>query len=354
MIIICKFYSINYDAHKKYCLTRRLDDVGSIWSLKKINRMKTLKEIAPEVKQAMAHLQRKELPAILSIQGEIIRSMHSFMDEKGVLCVNPIMTSPITDPLNHDVTEADFTYADQQFSLMKSMILHKQLLLAHEDIEAIYIVSPNVRLEGPERKETGRHLFEFTQVDFEFKDKDMDYVLDFTEELVTYVFKQLNKRKEKELMLLRGGPLKIPGKWKRYLTQELIEKYGEDYEVKASLATDEPFWVIDHEREFYDKEDESNRGHYLNYDILWPEGFIEGLSGAERENEYEQILKRMKETKTDPDKFKAYLDAAKAGILPKTAGAGIGIERMTRFVTKRKDVNEVCPFSRKPYDTTVY
>ncbi len=316
--------------------------------------MKTLKEITPQVEQALAHLQRKELPAILSIQGEIIRSIHTFMDEKGLLCVNPLMTSPITDPLNHDVTEADFIYAGQQFSLMKSMILHKQLLLTHEDIDAIYIVSPNVRLEGENRRETGRHLFEFTQVDFEFKDKDMDYVLDFTEEMVAYVFEQINKKKEKELMLLRGGLLKIPGKWKRYITHELKEKYGEDYEMKSSLAADEPYWLIDHDREFYDKEDENDRGHYLNYDIMWPEGFTEGLSGAERENEYEQILKRMKQTKTDPESFRQYLDAAKAGVLPKTAGAGIGIERMTRFVTKRKDVNEVCPFSRKPYDSIVY
>ena len=47
-----------------------------------------------------------------------------------------------------------------------------------------------------------------------------------------------------------------------------------------------PFWVICHKREFYDKEDPERPGHYLNYDLIWPEGFGEALSG-----EYLKIAK---------------------------------------------------------------
>jgi asparaginyl-tRNA synthetase len=317
--------------------------------------METTKQISASVSKALMHLHRDELPAILRIQGGIIRSIHEFMESKGVIYVNPLMTSPITDPLSHDVTEADFLYSDTKFSLMKSMILHKQLLLSHPHIDSIYIVSPNVRLEGPERKDTGRHLFEFTQVDYEFKEKTMDFVITFTEEMVAYIFSRLNAKYSDLVILFRGELLKVPETgWPRYTTHELIKKYGDGWEKESSLKADGPFWVTDHDREFYDREDEKNKGHYLNYDIMWPEGYMEGLSGAEREDEYKQILYRMRRSGTDPEKYRQYLDVVEAGIIPRTAGAGIGIERLTRFITRRKDINEVSPFSRKPYDTILF
>ena len=308
--------------------------------------------LSPLIQNAIQHLHRPELPKILKVQGEIIKAIHEFMETKNVTPVMPLITSPITDPLNHSVTEADFKYAGQNFSLMKSMILHKQLLLTNPYLESIYIVSPNVRLEGEERFTTGRHLFEFTQVDFEFKNKDMNFVINFVEEMVSFVFNKLNSKVGDIIKELRGELLTIPGTgWPRYTTHQLIAKYGEGWEKQSSLEAKGPYWVTDHEREFYDKEDENNKFHYKNYDIMWPEGFGEGLSGAEREDEYNQILMRMERSKANPESFKQYLEIAKAGLLPKTAGAGIGIERLTRFVTKRQDVNEVCPFSRKPYDT---
>lgn len=317
--------------------------------------MEAVKQTSKLISRAMKHLQRKELAAILKIQGAIIRAIHDFMESKGVIHVNPVMTSPITDPLSHDVTEADFIYADQKFSLMKSMILHKQLLLTNPLIDAIYIVSPNVRLEGPERKDTRRHLFEFTQVDYEFKGKTMNYVIKFTEEMVSYVFSCLNERYGHLIRIFREHLLKVSGTgWPRYTTHELKQKYGDSWELDSSLNADGPYWVTDHDREFYDREDEKTRGHFLNYDIMWPEGFIEGLSGAEREDEYNQIVYRMKRSGTDPDSYKQYLEVAKAGLIPRTAGAGIGIERMTRYITLRKDINEVSPFSRKPYDKIMF
>lgn len=308
--------------------------------------------LSPAIAKAVDHLHRPELPKILKVQGEIIKAMHVFMEKHNVTPVMPLMTSPITDPLNHSVTEANFTYADQQFSLMKSMILHKQLLLTNPALEAIYIVSPNVRLEGKERFSTGRHLFEFTQVDFEFKNKDMNFVLNFIEELVAFVFTTLNEKCGDIIKELRGSLLAVPAKgWPRFTTHELAAKYGEHWEKESSLASPVPYFVTDHEREFYDREEEGNPFHYKNYDIMWPEGFGEGLSGAEREDEYNQIIMRMERSKANPDNFKQYLEIAKAGLIPKTAGAGIGIERLTRFATKRQDVNEVCPFSRKPFDS---
>ncbi|EJF08972.1 asparagine synthetase A [Pontibacter sp. BAB1700] len=302
----------------------------------------------------MKHLSRTSLPKVLQVQQGIIRATHDFMFKKGLTQLMPLMLSPITDPLNHGVVDASIGYADQRWSLTKSMIFHKQLALVNQELDSLYIVSPNVRLEFSDRAGTGRHLFEFTQVDFEFRGKDRFFVMEFMEELVNFVFARLNKEIPEVLIELRGELLPQYEKWPVFRTEKLEAALGPDYEKLKSEEATEPFWLINHKREFYDKEDPSRRGTYLNYDVIWPEGFGEGLSGAEREHEYKQILKRMDEVGTSQETFKHYLEVAKAGLLPKTAGAGFGVERMTRFICRLKDVDEVTVFSRKPCTPAIF
>ncbi|WP_299706893.1 asparagine synthetase A [uncultured Pontibacter sp.] len=302
----------------------------------------------------MKHLSRAPLPKVLQVQQGIIRATHDFMFKKGLTQLMPLMLSPITDPLNHGVVDASIGYADQRWSLTKSMIFHKQLALVNPELESLYIVSPNVRLEFSDRAATGRHLFEFTQVDFEFRGKDRFFVMEFMEEMVNYIFARLNKEIPELLIDLRGELLPQYEKWPVYRTEKLEAALGSDYEKIQSEEATEPFWLINHKREFYDKEDPIRRGTYLNYDVIWPEGFGEGLSGAEREHEYHQILKRMDEVGTSKETFKHYLEVAKAGLLPKTAGAGFGVERMTRFICRLKDVDEVTVFSRKPCTPAIF
>ena len=302
----------------------------------------------------LAHLARPELPKILQVQQGIIRAVHDFMFKKGLTQLMPLMLSPITDPLNHGVVDASISYADQSWSLTKSMIFHKQLALLSPVLDSLYIVSPNVRLEYSDRADTGRHLFEFTQVDFEFKGKDRFFVMEFVEEMVNFIFTKLNKEIPEVLLDLRGELLPVYEKWPVFRTEKLEAALGPDYEHIKSEESTVPFWLLNHKREFYDKEDLSKPGTYLNYDIVWPEGFGEGLSGAEREHEYSQIVKRMDEVGTDKGAFKFYLEAAKEGGLPKTAGGGFGVERMTRFICRLKDVDEATVFSRKPFTQAVF
>ncbi len=302
----------------------------------------------------LEHLRRAHLPKVLQVQQGIVRATHDFMFRKGLTQLMPLMLSPITDPLNHGVVDATIGYADKRWSLTKSMIFHKQLALLNPELKSLYIVSPNVRLEFADRAGTGRHLFEFTQIDFEFKGKDRFFVMEFMEELVNYIFARLNAEIPDILLELRGELLPQYEKWPVYRTEKLEAAYGPDYEHLKSEESETPFWLLNHKREFYDKEDQSKPGTYLNYDLIWPEGFGEGLSGAEREHEYRQIKKRMTEVGTDEKIFKHYLDIAKENGLPRTAGGGFGVERMTRFICRLKDVDEVTVFSRKPFTPALF
>ena len=304
--------------------------------------------------ETLKKIQKPGIKDILQIQQGIIRATHEFMFQKNMVQMMPLMLSPITDPLNHSVVDASIEYANQKWSLTKSMIFHKQLALMNPELSAIYIVSPNVRLEMEDRGDTGRHLFEFTQVDFEFNNKNKEFVMSFMEELIRFVFSYLNDQIPDILLKARGSLLPTYERFQIYRTEELEMEYGDDSELKKSSESKEPFWLLNHKREFYDKEDISKPGTYFNYDLIWPEGYGEGLSGAEREYEYEQILKRMEETGTSKKVFKNYLSAAKAGKLVPSAGAGFGVERMTRFICRIKDIEDVTLFSRKPFSKLIF
>ena len=304
------------------------------------------------LEKVIKKVKRPCLKEILSVQQQILRSIDEFMIKENVTRVMPLMMAPITDTLNHDVEETELNYCGQKFDVMKSMIFHKQLILMNEGLEKIYIVSPNIRLERPERNDT-RHLFEFSQVDFEFKNAKMDDVFSFIERLVSYVFNDLKEKCSKEITSMVGSleHLNITKPFARYRTEDLCEKYGEDFERIASEKATEPFFLINHKREFYDKEDLNNPGTYLNYDLIWPRGFVEGLSGGEREFEYDRILVRMDEIGQSRELFRNYIEVAKRGLLPQTAGAGLGVERITRYVLQLGGIDDVTIFNRKPGET---
>ncbi|MBT4541322.1 hypothetical protein HOC35_07455 [Candidatus Woesearchaeota archaeon] len=300
----------------------------------------------------------KEMDSILKIQSCALKAIHDFMYEKEVLQLMPVMLSTITDPLCHSVYDAKIKYMEQDLMLTKSMILHKQMALMSPTRKAIYVVSPNIRLEKEHCRDSGRHLIEFSQVDFEFKDAKKEDIKDFMEDLMISVITRVKEDCKAELEALgRVGDkeLTIPKKpFTRISTKDAIAKFGEEHESVLSEKATEPFWLLDHEREFYDKEHEEKPRVYLNYDLIYPEGFGEGLSGGEREHEYEKIIERMIRAKTKPEAYIEYLELARHGKLPKTAGGGLGVERLLRFLTGKKDIAEVSLFAKKAGEKIVF
>jgi asparaginyl-tRNA synthetase len=293
-------------------------------------------------------LKSRSLAAILRVQSVALKSMHDYFYVVGALQLVPVMLSPITDPLCHSVFDADISYYGQKLALTKSMIMHKQISLVSPHIDKIYIVSPNVRLEKEELATSGRHLIDFSQVDMEFKGKDRAYFMAFTEEMLSHTFKRIIEECGGELEIL-GRSLKVPkGPFKKFDSREMFAELGKDYESIMSAQAAEPFWLTNIEREFYDREDPSMPGRYLNYDLIYPEGFGEGLSGGERDYEYDVLVRKIKARGQALDAFAPYLELAKRGELSPSAGGGIGVERMVRYLSGVKDIGDVSPFAKKP------
>ncbi len=287
----------------------------------------------------------------LKILGKVFQYTVNFFHEQGFTQLMPVMLGKSVDPLGPDPNSSvvgipTIDYQDEKLSLVTSMILHKQVAL-QEGLEKIFVMSPNVRLEKQERIETGRHLFEFTQADFEIANANMEDVFGLVEQYYDELTPYLETRAGKEFENLKLEVFDFQPPFAKYSTTELEEKYGVDWELYASLDNEQPFWALSHKREFYDAEDKNNPGTYFNYDIVYPFGYGEGLSGAEREHEFERILMRIERDGLPKENYSSYLEKAKEGFVP-SAGAGIGLERLARFLTKSEHVGDVTLFRRVP------
>lgn len=83
----------------------------------------------------------------------------------------------------------------------------------------------------------------------------------------------------------------------------------------------------------------------LAVDVIGPEGAGEIIGGSQREDDYDTLVRRMKENGLDPAGYDWYLDLRKYGSVPHS-GFGMGIERMVRWVCGLQHVRETIPFPR--------
>ncbi|MHA1948929.1 MAG: asparagine synthetase A [Candidatus Thorarchaeota archaeon] len=299
------------------------------------------------MKDWMVELKEKyNIVEIYKIQTEALLAIHEYLHQIGYLQLMPVIVSPITDPLSHPLYEAFIKYQNQKLQLTKSMALHKQIAIFALDVKGIYFVSPNVRLEKDIQSDN--HLLEFSQLDIEMKDASASDFRSFMEDLIIYIFKRVRDRCKEELEIL-GVHIKIPEKpFRVYSSWDLRSEFGSDFESQTSKREHDLFWITDFEREFYDKEDENRRGYYFNYDLFYPEGFGEALSGGERDYEYEVIKRKLEERNQSEEDFISYLELSKAAMLGPSAGGGLGIERLIRFLTKRSHIGEITLFPKVP------
>lgn len=284
----------------------------------------------------------------LIVQSEILRAAGDFLRGEGFIEILPVIISPITDPLRHATGKAEIEYYGHKYQLTRSMIFHKQIALLSHD--KIFAFSPNIRLEPIELADTGRHLIEFTQLDLEVKDATCEAIMELGENLFLYVLKQVKEHCQKELEFFNRD-LSIPNTpFEKIEYREAYEKYAANFEIVLSQEHKEPFWIIDipiEAREFYDREDPKRPGILRDMDLVYPEGYGEALSGGEREHIYDRVIDRIKKFGLQPSDFKLYLEFVKRGI-PASAGFGIGIERLTRFVCGLKRIEEATLFPKVP------
>ena len=281
-----------------------------------------------------------------------LQSLTSTFVASGFQWLLPVALSQSTDPLWPDPGASidkriEVDIYGKIVRTTASMIIHK-LVASSLAYPKLFIISPNIRIEKAERAKTGKHIYEFTQLDFEARDTTSKDIYALVEKALVTLLTSVKKDLKPELEALRCEPLKVPkAPFKIIDKADLETKYGaETWEQGLSADISEPTWVTNIPREFYDFED-FKTGKWDNYDLFLPK-FGEVLSGAKREWQYEKILKKIERDQVNKDNYKLLLKLAKEGKTKPSAGAGIGIERLVGYVTGVKHVAETQPFPRVP------
>ena len=281
-----------------------------------------------------------------------LRSLSSTFVNNGFQWLLPVALSQSTDPLWPDPGASiekriEVDIYGKTVRTTASMIIHK-LIAASTAYPKLFILSPNIRIEKAERAKTGKHIYEFTQLDFEARDATSKDVMTLVEDALCTLVKDLKREMKTELTTLcRCDTLKtLKAPFKVYDRVELEAKYGADWEADLSKEITEPVWVTNIPREFYDFED-FKTGKWDNYDLFLPQ-FGEVLSGARREWEYSKISKKIERDQVKKENYALVLKMAKEGRLKPSAGGGIGMERLVGWIAGVKHIAETQPFPRVP------
>lgn len=308
-----------------------------------------------------AHLVNDRTRLALRIQQRLLQELRRILDEDGYVEFLAPILGPVTDPGIRGAKQATVDYYGHTYRVMSSGILYKQAALNAHD--RIYFNAPNVRLEPPETATTGRHLAEFYQLDIETANADYHQAMDLAEKLVAGAANAAADAFADDLAAVDYEPVRLKPPFPRRSHADVVQELkgaGRDQDEAAEIRwpeeqwlsqqTGNAFFVYDYpkgSRGFYDKEDPERPGVLRDFDLILPGGYGEVVSGAERESEYAKLIARMRETGENPAKYGWYIRMIKQGI-PPSAGFGIGVERLTRYVAGVDAVWRARPWPKLP------
>jgi asparaginyl-tRNA synthetase len=307
----------------------------------------------PKPLEQLSSVELEKKACIGKIMTHTLKSLTNTFLNQGFEWLLPVALSQCTDPLWPDPgasidkrIEVDIYGVPVRATA--SMIIHK-LVAASTAYSKLFILSPNIRIEKASRAATGKHIYEFTQLDFEARNAASKEMMTLTEDALCTLIKDLKREMKSELTTLcRCDTLEVPkAPFKVYDRVEVEAKYGAaDWEAGIAKDATEPVWVTNIPREFYDYED-FKTGKWDNYDLFLPQ-YGEVLSGAKREWEYSKIFKKIERDKVKKENYALILTMAQEGKLKPCAGGGIGVERLVGWISGVKHVAECQPFPRIP------
>lgn len=306
--------------------------------------------------QPLERLSKEEMDRktnISKVMTETLRYLSHELSKEKFTWLLPVVFSKTTDPLWPDPgasieKRVEVEIYDQTVRTTASMIIHK-IVSCSLAYPKLFVLSPNVRIEKRERKSTGWHGYEFTQLDFEVRGATSKQVRKLVEDWIVGLIRDQRRVSKKELTKLGAlselGVPKTP--FRVYDADKLKAKYGEsEWEKGLVSEIKEPTWVVNIPREFYDFQNfETNK--WDNYDLFVPK-YGEILSGAKREFEYEKMFSKIQRDGVNPENYELILNLAKEGRIKPTAGGGIGLERLVCWLTQARYLGEVTPFPRVP------
>jgi len=298
--------------------------------------------------------------AVLRVRHEVIDAVRDFFNGRGfILADTPIFTPAACEgtttlfPVRYFEDTAYLTQSGQLYNEANAMALAR-----------VYCFGPTFRAE---KSKTRRHLTEFWMVEPEVAWADLDDIIQLAEDLVVSVVQRVLERRRRELTVLERDTSKlerVQHPFPRISYDEaariLKEKgrpfeWGGDFggadETILSDQFDRPVAVHRYPsaiKAFYMKPDPKQPEVVLCVDVLAPEGYGEIIGGGQRIDDYDLLLKRIKEHNLPQEAFEWYLDLRRYGSVPHS-GFGMGIERVVAWICGLEHLREAIPYPRMLY-----
>ena len=342
-----------------------------------------------EYLREIAHLRPRTntFGAVMRVRSRLAYAIHQFFNDRGFVYLNtPIITTSdcegagemfqvtTLDPDCLPKVEGKIDYAQDFFGEKTSLTVSGQLEgeIYASALSDIYTFGPTFRAEN---SNTSRHLSEFWMVEPEMAFYDLDDDMDLAEEFIKYLFVDalencsedmefFNQRIDKTIIETLQHI--IDNQFERLTYTEAIQRLQKSKETfsypvewgcalqaeheryLSEIVFKKPIIVFNYPekiKSFYmklNKDDKTVRA----MDVLLPK-LGEIIGGSQREENYDTLLKRMKDAGLDPKHYWWYLDLRRFGTAPHS-GFGLGFERLVQFVTGMENIRDVIPFPRTP------
>ena len=234
-----------------------------------------------------------------------------------------------------------------------------------------YTFGPTFRAENSNTK---THASEFWMIEPEIAFCDLEGLMDIEEDMLKYIVKYVLENAKEEMQFLdkfvEKGLIEkltklINSKFTRITHEEVITilknskqkfeftpEYGEDiakeHEKYITEYFNGPVFITNWPKDikaFYMKENDDKKT-VAAVDLEVP-GAGELMGGSQREENYEKLIKRMKEMNVPQEGLEWYINLRKYGTCIHS-GFGMGFERLLIYLTGVENIRDVIPFPRTP------
>lgn len=304
-------------------------------------------------------LRHPKVSAIFKIQESIAQSFRKTLQDEDFTEIFVPTIVPSTTEGGAEVFEIE--YFDHRAYLAQSPQFYKQIMIGV--FERVFTIAHAYRAEP---SVTTRHITEYIGLDVEMGFIDSwKELMDLAEKVVRNIFNEVNNSCKSELADLGVQPLKLGkeiARIKMREAQEIIFKRTEvDHRKEPDLSPEDEreickwagekygsnFVFITHyptkKRPFYAMPDPEDEDYTLSFDLIG-EG-EEWITGGQRINSYEELVRRAKERGNDTKKLEIYLQAFRYGI-PSEGGFCMGLERMTKDMLELANIRQASLFPR--------
>lgn len=306
------------------------------------------------------YLRAKTPWAVLRIRNQVFLSITEFFKEESFIRFD----TPILQPTScEDTTQLfDLEYYDTLMYLSQSGQLYSEAGIM--SLGRVYDFGPVFRAE---KSKTRHHLSELWMMDAEAAYFDQKMNMDLQERMVKRIVKDVLETCAEELVILKRDTTLLKKlidtpfiHLKHKEAKSILQQEGLEVDVMGDMTTEEeiylgnkynlPLFIEDYPFEvkaFYMKSyiDTDGTKRAMNSDLIAPEKAREIIGGSQREDNYDTLLKEIKNRKYSLSDYAWYLNIRKYGSVPHS-GFGIGLERTVRWLTGVHHIRETIPFPR--------